>query len=159
MPKQMHIVKRKRGERIFKTSHSFSEPTRWIHKLTKPPNPQEQEMTLIIPPASWIMVFLHLRIRLTLYPIPKWVSRIRGAPTTTASFPFKNAHLERTGLVKPECTYLPLGTNPQVPTWLIEYTQFTRIPPLWLVGCTIGGRVHRKSSTRKVTNPRNPQNN
>ena len=112
----------------------------------------------MLPPVE-IMVLLHFRVGLNLHVILKWVSQELGAAPIIIASLTKIASFQRwtlwTCVDMLADTYLstPKGQAPRFPHGWLEISGSTRIPPN-MIGWTIGDRVHRKSSVRKVTHPR-----
>ena len=109
-----------------------------------------RKTTPMLPP-TWIKVLLHFRVDLSLYVILKLTFQELDAPQRLLP-PFNGEHLERTRTsqlapISPKGK--PLGFHKVC--W--KYPIHTNTPTF--IGWTTGGRVHQKSSARKVTRPSN----
>ena len=106
---------------------------------------EDRQMTPMLPPV-WIMVLVHLWVGLSLR-IPQHASWELEGPSRLLP-PFKGEHLERCGQADLHL-FAPKGKP--LRSHVIRWKYAVHLDTPTMIGWTIGGRVHQKSSARKVT--------
>ena len=96
--------------------------------------------------TTWCMVLLHYWVGLSLCNPKTSITRIKGSLKTIASF---QRWAPWTGVDKPAATHLPKRQAPRFPHGWMIISNSLGYPTM--IEWAIGGRVHGKSSARKVT--------